>query len=167
MIRPVKKEDFPQLSAIYNHYIENSIATFEEKTITTCDMEERVNGVLSEFPWLVYESNGEVVGYAYAHLWQERSAYRYSVASAVYLLPDNYGKGIGSQLYEKLFEELRKTSCHAVIAGISLPNDSSVALHEKFGFEKVAQFKEVGKKFGQWIDVGYWELILEGGENEN
>ena len=73
---------------------------------------------------------------------------------------EHRGKGIGSDLYVKLIAELRKTSCHSLLAGIALPNKASIALHEKLLFEKVAQFRQVGRKFEQWIDVGYWELLL-------
>jgi phosphinothricin acetyltransferase len=78
----------------------------------------------------------------------------------VYLHPASVGKGIGSRLYDALLTELRGRQIHTVIGGIALPNKASVALHERFGFEKIAHFKEVGRKFGEWIDVGYWQLIL-------
>jgi phosphinothricin acetyltransferase len=108
----------------------------------------------------VYEKEGEVVGYAYAGEWKSRCSYRYSVESSVYLKHGLSGEGIGSKLYTELFKLLETTDVHAIIGGIALPNEASVALHEKFGFEKIAHFKEVGYKFEQWVDVGYWEKIL-------
>lgn len=103
----------------------------------------------------------QLLGYCYASKWKGRCAYRYSVESTVYLSPDATGKGIGSKLYGTLLAELRQRQFHTVIGGIALPNPASVALHEKLGFEKVAQFRQVGNKFGRWIDVGYWQLLLQ------
>jgi len=96
----------------------------------------------------------------YASKWHGRSAYRFSTEITVYLAPAHVGRGIGSQLYARLFPILRDRGIHAVIGGIALPNEASVALHEKFGLEKVAHFKEVGYKFDRWIDVGSWQGIL-------
>jgi phosphinothricin acetyltransferase len=78
----------------------------------------------------------------------------------VYVKRGSEGRNVGTLLYESLLDEIRKGDFHAVIGGISLPNDASVRLHEKFGFEKVAHFREVGRKFGRWIDVGYWQLLI-------
>jgi L-amino acid N-acyltransferase YncA len=160
MIRAVQLQDGPQLVEIYNHYIQNTIITFEEEPISAKAMTSRIEEVQSQFPWLVYDVDGQLLGYAYASAWRSRSAYRHSVETTVYLHKDQGGKGIGKMLYDRLLEQLKLRGLHAAIGGIALPNDSSVALHEKCGFEKVAQFKEVGFKFGQWIDVGYWQKIL-------
>ena len=123
-------------------------------------MTQRIHETISSLPWIVIEDEGQVVGYAYASRWKSRCAYRYSVETTVYLSNAATGKGFGSLLYEHLIAELRQRSIHSLIGGIALPNAASVSLHEKFGFEKVAHFKEVGWKFNQWIDVGYWELII-------
>ncbi len=98
---------------------------------------------------------------AYATKWKRRFGYRFSAEVTVYLDHVHAGRGIGSKLYDHLLPALRSAGIRVVIGGIALPNAASVALHEKFGFEKVAQFREVGIKFDQWIDVGYWEKILE------
>lgn len=160
MIRNAKPEDAQAICAIYNYYVLNTIVTFEEDTVFADDMADRINKVLEKYVWLVYEQEGEIVGYAYAGEWKSRCSYRFSVESSVYLKNGFSGNGIGSKLYDALLRELNKTNIHAVIGGISLPNKGSIALHEKFGFEKIAQFKEVGYKFEKWIDVGYWEKIL-------
>ena len=123
-------------------------------------MTQRIHETISSLPWIVIEDEGQVVGYAYASRWKSRCAYRYSVETTVYLSAAATGKGFGSLLYEHLIADLRQHSIHSLIGGIALPNTASVSLHEKFGFEKVAHFKEVGWKFNQWIDVGYWELII-------
>ena len=115
-----------------------------------------------DLPWLVAEDDsGKVIGYAYASKWRERFAYRFSAEVTAYLSPNYLGNGVGTQLYEALFSELKLRSIHSVIGGITLPNQASVALHEKFGLEKAAHFKEVGYKFNQWLDVGYWQGTLK------
>jgi phosphinothricin acetyltransferase len=111
-------------------------------------------------PWVVAELNGRVVGYAYASQWKGRCAYRFSVESSVYVDAKHTGQGIGSELYDALLGRLRGGKTHVVIGGIALPNEGSVALHERFGFRKVAHFNEVGFKFERWIDVGYWQITL-------
>ena len=124
-------------------------------------MSRRIDEVRSaSLPWLIAEEGGQVVGYAYARPWHSRSAYRFSAEIAVYLAADRTGRGIGSQLYDRLFPILQARGIHAAMGGIALPNAASVALHEKFGLRKVAQFQEVGFKFDRWIDVGYWQRRL-------
>jgi L-amino acid N-acyltransferase YncA len=160
MIRPVIPADVAAVVAIYNHYIETTVVTFEEKPVTAEEMAARVTEISATLPWLVCEDGGLVVGYAYASKWRVRPAYRYSVESTVYLDPAVTGRGWGTRLYTALLDELRARKIHAVIGGIALPNTASVALHEKMGFTQVAQFREVGWKFDRWIDVGYWERLL-------
>ncbi len=160
MIRAATTNDAAAIAAIYNHYIANSIITFEETPVSADEMAARIAEVTASLPWLVFESAGEVMGYAYASPWKSRCAYRFSVETTVYLAATATGRGIGTQLYTALLADLRGRSLHSVIGGVALPNAASVALHEKFGFEKVAHFKQVGWKFDRWIDVGYWELML-------
>jgi L-amino acid N-acyltransferase YncA len=124
-------------------------------------MSERIQEVTSNsLPWLVAEQAQQIVGYAFAGKWKGRYAYRYSVESSVYLDPAYTGQGVGTQLYRALLAVLQERSIHVVIGGIALPNAASVALHERLGFTQVAHFREVGYKFGQWIDVGYWQRSL-------
>jgi len=159
MIRAVKNKDVTDIVTIYNYYIAETVATFEEEVITNDDMLARIEKVnASNLPWIVAEDDsGKVIGYAYAAKWRERFAYRFSVEVTVYLSPNQLCKGLGSQLYTELFSQLKARSIHSVIGGITLPNPASITLHEKFGLEQVAQFKEVGFKFDQWLDVGYWQ----------
>lgn len=162
MIRPIACIDAPQVATIYNHYVENSAATFEEETVTPEVMESRIEIVLnSGLPWLVAEENGKIVGYAYAKPWNPRTAYRHTVEVSIYIANGGATKGTGSRLYEALFEQLKAQSIRAVIGVITLPNPASVAIHEKFGMTQVGHFKQVGYKFGQWIDVGYWQALLQ------
>ena len=160
MIRTVSQKDAKEICEIYNQYVLNTIVTFEEESVQPEDMLQRIDGITQKLPWIIYEENNHIIGYAYASEWKSRCAYKHSVESTVYLKNGASGKGIGSMLYRNLLNQLRSKNIHAVIGGIALPNESSVALHEKFGFEKIGQFKEVGYKFDQWIDVGYWELML-------
>jgi L-amino acid N-acyltransferase YncA len=160
-IRPVTDGDADAMAAIYNHFVAETIVTFEETPIPGEEMRRRMTGVQDAgLPWLVAEHAGRVLGYAYASKWKERIGYRFSVESTVYLAPDAAGLGAGSGLYAALFDALTARGVHAVMGGIALPNDASVALHEKFGMTKVAHFAEVGFKFGRWIDVGYWQRVL-------
>jgi len=160
-VRDARAGDGAALARIYNPYIEGTIITFEEERVDAAEMDRRVHALQSAgMPWIVAELEGELVGYAYAAKWRERAAYRSSRESSVYLDPARAARGLGSQLYADLLERLRVERVHAVIGGISLPNAASVALHEKFGFEKVAHFPQVGFKCGRWVDVGYWQKLL-------
>ena len=155
MIRPATTSDAKEICEIYNYYVQKTIITFEEELVTASELEVRIEQTVKDLPWLVFETNNKIVGYAYASEWKSRCAYRHSVESTVYLKNGKSGHGIGSKLYQELMAQLSLKKYHAAIGGIALPNEGSVKLHEKFGFEKVAQFKEVGYKFDQWIDVGY------------
>ena len=99
-------------------------------------------------------------GYCYATRWRVRSAYRHSAETTVYVRRDDHGKGIGSALYSRLINDMSAGDTHVLVAGIALPNDKSVRLHERLGFTKVAHFAEIGRKHERWLDVGYWELKL-------
>ena len=160
MIRPASPSDAAAVAAIYNHYVATTTISFEEEDLTVAEMAQRIADVGAKLPWLVFEQDGAVLGYAYATPWRVRSAYRLSVESTVYVAPGHGGKGIGSALYRSLIGALREGGLQVVIGGIAQPNPASVALHESLGFEKVAHFRRVGRKFEQWIDVGYWELQL-------
>ena len=160
MIRACVAGDAAALCAIYNHYVSDTVVTFEETPVAAAEMAQRIVGVATRFPWLVAEEVNEVVGYAYATPWKARSAYRLSVESTVYVAPGQARRGIGTALYAELIDALRKLGVHAVVGGIALPNAASIALHEKLGFKKIGQFSEIGRKFDRWVDVGYWQLLL-------
>lgn len=162
MIRDATGKDAEAICAIYNPYIADSTITFEVEPVSTEAMRERIADVCAKYPWLVFEQQNRIAGYAYATAWRPRAAYRHTVESTVYLAPDFVRQGMGKSLYQELIKRLRGLAVHRVIGGIALPNAASVALHEGLGFKKVAHFGEVGRKFDRWIDVGYWELPLEG-----
>ena len=162
MMRDARPDDAPRIARIYNHYISNTIISFEEIPLTSDAMRERMQTVADAgLPWLVYLENELIQGYCYAGRWHTRASYRYTVESTVYLDPSAAGRGIGQALYTCLIDRLRELGYHAVIGGIALPNEASVRLHEKLGFQQVAHYRETGFKDNRWIDVGYWELLLE------
>jgi phosphinothricin acetyltransferase len=161
MLRPATASDAAAIAAIYNHYVLNTIITFEEEAVAESEMAQRITDVREAgLPWFVWEESGRVIGYAYASKWKSRCAYRYAVESSIYLDKDATSRGLGTKLYVALIDALRAKGIHSIIGGIALPNDASVRVSEKLGFQKIGQFKEVGWKFEKWIDVGYWELIL-------
>jgi phosphinothricin acetyltransferase len=161
-IRPAVTKDAEALCAIYNHYVRHSVATFEEQPIDRDEMTRRIDSVLGAgLPWRVLETPDGVTGYACADRWKSRSAYRHSVETTIYLASGTIGRGLGSRLYGELLAALRALPIHAAMGGIALPNPASIALHERCGFRKVAHFEQVGRKFGTWIDVGYWQRLLQ------
>lgn len=178
-IRDATVDDAETIARIYNYYIAHTVVSFEIDEVTADEIVTRMTSVQeSLLPWLVlersddpdtgqgsanaerFDDNGRILGYAYARPWNPRGAYRYSVESSVYLDHRQTRRGSGSRLYRALIDRLQTRGIHSVIGGITLPNDASVALHEKFGFRKSAHYREVGFKQDRWIDVGYWQCIL-------
>jgi phosphinothricin acetyltransferase len=161
VIRSATGDDSHSIAEIYNYYILNTVVTFEEQTVAPGEVSSRIHKVLSDsLPYLVAVQDDLVVGYAYAAKWHERSAYRYSAETTIYLDSRHVGRKMGRNLYSALLDQLKARGLHAAMGGIALPNPRSVALHEKLGFTKVAHYKEVGFKFGEWLDVGYWQRLL-------
>jgi len=161
VIRAATPSDATVIAGIYNFYVRETVVTFDEDEISPDGMAAQIGKAIEgSLPWLVAEEQGAVIGYSYAGTWHGRCAYRFSVESTVYLDHQFTGRGVGTRLYRELLDILRQRSMHVVVGGIALPNDPSVALHERLGFSKVAHFREVGFKFGRWIDVGYWQTML-------
>jgi len=160
-IRAALPGDADAICAIYNHYVGNTTISFEEEPVSAGEMAQRIADVgAAGLPWLVLVDGDTLIGYAYATKWRVRQAYRFSVETSVYLDCQRTGRGAGRMLYDALLAELRQRELHLAIAGIAQPNEASVRLHERLGFKKVAHFGEVGRKFGNWVDVGYWQLQL-------
>jgi len=160
MIREINVADAGQICGIYNYYIENTVITFELEPVDVAEMTRRILEITKVYPWIVYEENGEIIGYAYASGWRSRPAYRSTAETTVYLKKGYEHKGIGSELYRELLNRMKLRKFRIAIGCITMPNDASVLLHEKFGFTKVGHFPEVGYKFEQWLDVGFWQLML-------
>lgn len=166
-LRPARAADAAAVADIYNAYVLGALSTFEEAAVSAEEMARRMKEVAAAgLPWLVAEDGGKVLGYSYANIWKARSAYRYSVESSIYLAESARGTGLGKRLYGALLAELRTRPIRMVIAGVALPNDASVALHESFGYRKTAHFERIGYKFGKYVDVTYWQLELEGGPKD-
>lgn len=147
-------------AAIYAPYVEGSAVSFEERAPDAAGMGARIERYGASHAWLVAEREGEVVGYAYGTAFIERPAYRWSTFVSVYVAEDTRGQGVGRALYEALFERLRERGFRMACAGITLPNEASVGLHEHLGFELVGVNHEIGFKNGAWRDVGWYQLEL-------
>ncbi|PAJ72925.1 phosphinothricin acetyltransferase [Pseudoalteromonas sp. NBT06-2] len=162
MIRPVQQNDIDAITHIYNHYILNTYITFETEQLSVEDMRVRIVNIQADnLPWLVARNeNSTVVGYAYANKWNGRCAYKHSVEVTVYLEQNIKSEGWGTKLYTQLISKLKNKGIHSLIGGIALPNPASIALHEKFGMKQVAHFEEIGFKFDKWVDVGYWQCLI-------
>lgn len=160
MIRNVRPEDAGAIAAIYNEYITRSTISFETEPLTVAAMAARIGRLAADFPYFVYETESGLVGYCYAHPWKERAAYCHTLETTVYLAPGYVGRGIGTQLMSRLVDECRRRGYHALVACITAGNGPSIALHERLGFRRVAEYMEVGRKFGQWLGVVDYELVL-------
>ena len=159
-IRPLATADADAIADIYAHYVQHTTATFDTEPPRSGEdvmMKLPFDGA---YPAYVCVADGVVAGYCYAHPWKERHAYRYTLENTVYLHPDHTGKGYGRMLMERLIEACRDEGYHALVACITVPNEASIALHERLGFRRVSLFREVGRKFDHWLDVADYELIL-------
>lgn len=153
MIRPVRTDDCTAIANIYNEYVLNSTATFETEVVTIEEMYRRIDAISCNYPYFVYEENGNVVGYCYAHAWKERAAYSKTLETTIYVENDSQGKGIGLKLLKHLIEECRTLGYEVLVACITAENTTSCDFHRKMGFKQVSLFEKVGIKFGRHLDV--------------
>jgi len=160
IIRLATEEDAKGILDIYAPYIENTSFTFETETPTIDAFKERIKTYLINWPWLVWEVDGKIAGYAYATRHRERAAYQWCTEASVYIHDDHQRSGIARALYTALFEILEKQGFRNVYAVINLPNEKSVAFHESCGFVYFATYEKVGYKLGRWKNVGWWKLQL-------
>jgi len=166
MIRLAQPSDAAAILDIYAPYIRDTSITFETEVPSITEFGNRIKYYLEAWPWLVYEENGVIGGYAYASRYRERLAYQWGVECSVYIHDDFQRKGIASALYKKLFTILKAQGFTTAYAVINLPNDPSVALHESMGFRYFATYEKVGYKMGKWKNVGWWQLQLNEYKNE-
>lgn len=159
-IRQAQITDAEALTAIYNEYIRHTTITFETEEITIAENTRRMVDIMAHFPYLVYEEQGHILGYAYVHYWKARAAYRHTAEVTIYLAVNAVGRGIGTCLLSRLIDECRQRDIHVLIACITQGNAASVALHRKLGFVQVSCFHQVGRKFDRWLDVVDMELRL-------
>lgn len=160
-IRLVAEKDTKAVRDIYAYYVEQTHVSFEYTAPTIEEFQERMIATTEEFPWLVCLQQEEVVGYAYAHKHRLRDAYQWSPESTIYLAPHVHTKGIGSILYKALIDILRLQGYGNVFAGVALPNEKSVGIHQRLGFEEIGIFKNVGYKNGKWHDTRWFQLNLQ------
>jgi len=166
LIRQAKPDDAKYILSIYAPYIEKTSITFETEVPSTELFAERIDAYLVNWPWLVFEIDNVIAGYAYASRYRERTAYQWSVECSVYVHDDYQRKGVARALYHTLFEILKLQGFRNVYAVINLPNEKSVAFHESCGFKYFATYEKVGYKSGNWKNVGWWRLILNEFEDE-
>jgi L-amino acid N-acyltransferase YncA len=162
IIRLARSDDAGQMLDIYAPFVRDSAVSFEVDVPTPEAFAKRVQNTLATLPWLVCESEGTVLGYAYASKHQDRAAYQWSVDVSAYISDEHRRQGVGTALYTSLFACLRLQGYYNAYAGVTLPNPASVGIHEAKGFTHVGTYHDVGHKFGQWHSVGCWELSLQG-----
>ena len=158
LIRLAGEADAGQIASIYRPYVEESRISFEESAPDPAEIARRMSGLIH--PWLVAEDDGRIVGYASTSPMRDRSAYRWSVETGIYLAPEAQGRGLGRKLLSAHLGLLERQGFVTIVAGIALPNNASVALHEKLGFTLSGIERGVGYKLGQWVDVGRWQKDL-------
>jgi len=158
-VRAATEGDLAAINDIYNHFIADTHVTFDTDPITTAARAEWFThyATTGRHRVLVACEDDRVVGFTSSSRWRPKAAYETSVETSVYVAPEHIGKGIGSELYQALFQTLTGEDVHRAYAGIAMPNDASVALHERFGFKRVAYFTEQGRKFGKYWDVAWFE----------
>jgi phosphinothricin acetyltransferase len=176
VVRPAAASDLLALTEIYNHYVVHTTITFDlrpfapeerrgwfeehsdhgrHRLLVACDADEAEAGG---------DAGGRIVGYATSGRWRPKAAYETTVETSVYCRADAIGRGIGTRLYSELFASLAHEDVHRIVAGVSLPNPASVALHERFGFRQIGVFSSVGRKFGRYWDVAWYERPLRVGD---
>ncbi|MFC6963268.1 arsinothricin resistance N-acetyltransferase ArsN1 family B [Halocatena marina] len=159
-IRLATEDDAGPIQEIYAPYVRDTVISFEREPPSVEEVRHRIRSTLKDYPWLVGELDGEVIGYAYTGKHRTRDAYQWSVDSSVYVRPDHHRSGIARGLYESLFELLTLQGFFNVYAGITLPTPASVGFHESMGYQPIGVYKNVGHKHGAWHDVKWWHRSL-------
>lgn len=161
IIRNVNKTDSEACLDIYRWYVEHTAFSFEETAPDQAQFSRRIEAITETYPWLVYELNGKVLGYAYASSFRPRPAYRWSAEVTIYLTAKAQGQGIACQLYEELMQKLARLGYYNAIAVITEPNPPSEAFHRKIGFRRIGVFESIGYKLGAWHNVSWWQKSLQ------
>ena len=156
-IRPAREDDFAAIAAITNRYIANTAIHFGYEPVTGEELAASWRD--GAYPWFVLDEDG-VIGYAKSGVWRARAAYRWTCETGIYLAAGAHGRGLGTALYTALLDELARLDYHSVVTGITLPNESSVRLHRRLGFEEVGVVREAGFKHGAWHAVSFWQKLF-------
>jgi L-amino acid N-acyltransferase YncA len=160
LIRRARAEDGARCAAIYAPFVVETAVSFETEPPSAAQMAERIARCLRTHPWLVAEDGGELLGYAYATAHRQRPAYQWAAEVSAYVAPAAQRRGVGRALYGRLLADLAACGYRLALAGVTLPNPASVALHEAMGFEPVGVYRGVGYKLSAWHDVGWWQRAL-------
>lgn len=158
MIRNVTVDDAARIVEIYDYYVKNTSISFELTTPSVNQMRNRIIEYTRKYPWLVYELDGKIIGYAYASKFREREAYKHTVVLSVYFSLDYCSKGYGKEIVKTLIEKLKEMGFYTAVAGVTYPNEKSEGLFRSLGFEYVGMYKNVGYKKNNWYSV--MEFIL-------
>ncbi len=157
-IRSATTADAAAIAAIYAWYVENTLVTFEVDPVSAAEMARRIETVLAAHEWLVLERGSEMLGFAYASRFRERAAYAHATESTIYLRHGLEGQRLGGPLYAELARRTFARGYRHLVGAIALPNEASVRLHERLGFQKAGHLVRIGYKLGRWVDVGNWQL---------
>ena len=160
-VRLARSEDIPGVCAILDHEIKEGFAHFGTEPVCPEEYEREWLAIRERYPLVVADIEDKIVGFAKASPWKARGAYKFTAEIGVYIRPENQRQGAARALYDFLIPELRRIGFHTLLAGVALPNEPSVKLHESYGMWHIGTQPEVGFKFGRWHDVGYWALILD------
>jgi len=170
--RLAQHDDLPAILAISNRAAMETIANFAVEPESLEHWQHLWQTTHEKFPWFVAETesedqsaSGDIVGFSKASPWQGRCAYQFAAEVAVYVKPEYHGMGMGTELYERLFSTLQKQGYRSALAMISLPNASSVRVHERFGMQQIGTLQRIGWKFNAWHDVGIWQVVFDDSEN--
>ena len=160
VLRLARETDAEAVLAVYAPYVRDTSISFELEPPAPDDIRQRIRTVLAHAPWLMCESDGHVIGYAYAGKFHGRAAYQWTVEVTVYVDRDHHRRRIGEGLYSALLDGVRAQGFRTAVGTITLPNPASVGLHERFGFRPAGVVRSVGFKLGRWHDTGWWALAL-------
>lgn len=159
-LRLAVPEDAEEILKIYSYYVENTCASFETKAPGTEEFAERIRSISEVYPYVVCESEGKIIGYAYAHRYAERAAYCYGVEVSVYVHESFHSKGVAKKLYDALFAIMAEQGLYNAYSGITVPNEKSHRFHEKYGFYHVGTIPDAGYKHGKWLDVEWMAMKI-------
>lgn len=156
MIRLIEKKDYEKCLNIYNYFIANTTVTLELDQIDLPSFTKRIEGICEFYPWIVYEEDDKILGYAYLNVFNPRKAYVWTCDLSIYVDKDYHHTGVGSKLYEVIEGYAKKQGFHNIISIITASNEKSLGFHQKHGFKPYCTFERVAYKFNKWVNVSYF-----------